>query len=79
MDIAIKFWKNWLNEKDSLKRPKRLEKMAIVRDLTEYNHSKCKKIAKKDWMRMVTQNLDFIFQDLVDTIAYLEQKKKGSK
>ena len=76
MDLAIKFWKNWLEE-DSLKRPDRLRKMMVVRELVDYNYNRNnKKISKKRWMHMVTQNLDGIFQDLVETISYLEYLKK---
>jgi hypothetical protein len=76
MDLAIKFWKKWLEE-DSLKRQKLLENMMITRELVDYNYNKCnKKISKRKWMHMVTQSLDGIFQDLVETIDYLGRRKQ---
>jgi hypothetical protein len=74
MDLAIKFWKNWLNEKNPMKRWRMIKKLPMIIEITDY--IALNKITKKERLRTFSLTLDSLFEDLKDTIYSLELKKK---
>ena len=74
MDFVIKFWKDWLEEKNPMKRMKMIEKLPVLREIIDY--TRINKISKKERLRTFSLTLDSLFEDLKDTIYSLELKKK---
>jgi hypothetical protein len=74
MDLAIKFWKDWLEERNPMKRLEMIEKLPVVKEIVDY--TALNKITKKERLRTFSLTLESLFEDLKDTIYSLEQKKK---
>jgi hypothetical protein len=73
MDLAIKFWKNWIDERNPMKRLEMIEKLPVIREIADY--TALNKITKKERLRTFSLTLDSLFEDLKDTIYCLELKK----